>query len=305
MDTSTKVKPNLFIVGTGKAGTFALYEYLSQHPDVYMSSMKEPNFFGRDLKFRVPRIKQNEYINLFSKGVDRKYRGEASVSYLLSATSAQEIRDFNQDAKIVIMVRNPIEIIHARHAQNLLKGTETITDLEQALNAEIDRRNGKNIPNCTPIVDWLFYREWARQATQVERYLTAFGKEDVFIGVFDDFKDDPAGLYMKLLGFLGLDKIPPRNFSRINSRMRPRSYRLSQFLHGRKSAWRLAITKILIPNQHLRKLLRATIVKFNEKPVVVKELPIFLKKRLEKEYEEEVANLGRIIKRDLSIWVSK
>jgi len=181
---NTKIKkPNLFIVGAGKAGTSALYEYLSQHPDIYMSSVKEPNYFGSDLKFCVPRITQKEYRKLFASGEEAVYRGEASVSYLLSSDAAQEIRNYSDNAKIIIMVRNPIEIVQARHAQNLLRGVESIKNFEQALDAETGRRRGECIPECTPVIDWLYYYEWGKLATQIDRYLMAFKREDIFIGV--------------------------------------------------------------------------------------------------------------------------
>src|SRR6478735_3161381 len=110
--------PNLFIVGAAKSGTTSLYHYLSQHKDIYMCQVKEPHFFSvtknKNYKaYEVPqkdtiyhtRIIQNieTYLSLFEGGVECKYKGEASPSYLYDKGSAKKIFDFNPDSRIIII----------------------------------------------------------------------------------------------------------------------------------------------------------------------------------------------------------
>src|SRR5689334_14600377 len=102
--------PNFFIVGAPKAGTTSLYHYLKQHPEVYMSPVKEPNYFSYE-----ETVKQNlyhkekgvgtfeEYSKLFASANGRhKAIGEASVSYLFYASVPEKIKKAVPHAKIVI-----------------------------------------------------------------------------------------------------------------------------------------------------------------------------------------------------------
>ena len=133
-----KIKPNLFIVGAAKAGTSALHAILSEHPNIFMSPVKEPNYFSSDLlvdnfnseqkkKFKNEKIQflnngavrpchqlyvrnKTDYLRLFKDADSKvKYCGEASVSYLFSKIAAQKIKEFNPVSKIIIILRNPVE----------------------------------------------------------------------------------------------------------------------------------------------------------------------------------------------------
>src|SRR6188508_1581564 len=109
--------PNFFIVGAPKAGTTSLYYYLKRHPEVFMSPIKEPNFFAYE-----ETIKQNlyhkekgvgtleEYKDLFAEANGRhKAIGEASVSYLFYPPVPERIKQMVPDAKIIISLRNPVD----------------------------------------------------------------------------------------------------------------------------------------------------------------------------------------------------
>ena len=162
--------PNLFIVGAPKCGTTSLDNYLRQHPDVFMSPKKEPHYFGSDLY--APRFIRDweTYRVLFSGATDEAVVGEASVWYLYSQNAAREIHSVCPNAKIIIMLRNPVDQMHSLHSQRLYSGLETIRDFEDALAAEADRKRGQRIPPHAHPVEGLFYGDVASYAYQVERY---------------------------------------------------------------------------------------------------------------------------------------
>ena len=112
-------KPNLFIVGAPKCGTTFLYHYLKQHPEIYFPDFKEPHFFGSDLirKNGAYDLSLNNYKSLFNS--DKKIIGEASTFYIFSKNAAKEIYDFNPDAKIIIMLRNLVDLAYSLHSQLL------------------------------------------------------------------------------------------------------------------------------------------------------------------------------------------
>ena len=98
-----KNRPNLFIVGAPKSGTTSLSESLKQHPDIFICTPKEPNFFNTDL-IRNERINSAEYNNLFLEGASKKYRGESTPLYLMSKVAAKKIKKYSPGAKITIML---------------------------------------------------------------------------------------------------------------------------------------------------------------------------------------------------------
>src|SRR5258706_10449866 len=108
--------PDFFIVGAPKCGTTAMNDYLGQHPDIYMAP-KELHYFGADLKIK-DKISESAYLQYFKNAGNKKILGEASVWYLFSGTAAKEIKNFSPDAKILIMLRNPVEVVYSLHSQH-------------------------------------------------------------------------------------------------------------------------------------------------------------------------------------------
>src|SRR3954462_7600425 len=108
-------RPDFFIVGAPRSGTTAMFHYLSSHPDVYMSDRKEMHFFGTDLNFgpQIYRRSLDAYLAEYEGRNGEHRAGEASVWYLLSKTAASEIKAFNADANIIIMLRDPVELLHS------------------------------------------------------------------------------------------------------------------------------------------------------------------------------------------------
>jgi hypothetical protein len=88
-------KPDFFIVGAPKCGTTAMQDYLSQHPEIYMSKARELHFFGSDLRFSYERPGEVEYLSYFESATNEKRVGEASVWYLYSKQAAGEIKELN------------------------------------------------------------------------------------------------------------------------------------------------------------------------------------------------------------------
>src|SRR5664279_5331990 len=113
-------KPNFFIVGAPQSGTTALYSYLSGHPDVGMSKDKEPHFFASDIvghQRRSATLEQN--LSNFDHATGKSRIGEASPA---SRRAPQGILDFNRTAQIIVILRNPIDVIHALHSQRVFTG---------------------------------------------------------------------------------------------------------------------------------------------------------------------------------------
>ncbi|MDT8410062.1 MAG: sulfotransferase [Wenzhouxiangellaceae bacterium] len=196
--------PHFFIVGAPKCGTTSMAQYLNAHPDIFVIR-GEPHFFGSDIDYNKPRLSAKQYASLCRASAGKPVCGERSTWYLYSQRAAREIHDFNPNARIIAIIRNPADMLHSLHSHHFHRGQrDDIEDFEAALAAEPERRRGRNIPKAARFPASLFYSELPRYAEQLQRYIDQFGIDRVKVILFDDLKNDPAAVYRETLSFLGL-----------------------------------------------------------------------------------------------------
>ena len=302
--------PDFFIIGAPKSGTTALDAYLRAHPDVFMGG-KEMHYFSSDLAWgpMFAPLSWEEYLDAFSGATDESRVGETSPSYLYSARALEEIRRYRPDAQIIVALRNPIDMIQSFHSHLLYVGDENITELEGALSAESDRRAGRRIPRSNKATWALLYRDVARCAPYLERYLHAFGRDRLHVIFYDDFARDTAGVYRAMLEFLSVDPDFEPEFEVLNPSKRARVRAISALQETRRlksvGGWRVLrrAAQLALPSRKARRRLYDWIGRVNtvqERPSAV---PPELRNRLQIELAEDVIKLGRLIERDVSHWV--
>ena len=294
-------RPDFFIVGAFKSGTTALYDYLGQHPQVFMPFHKEPLFFGDDLTRRYGRMTREQYLSLFAAAGDGQRVGEASAWYLYSRCAAGEIHDFAPEGQIIVMLRNPVDVMHAQHSQLLFNAAEDIPDFAQALAAEPERRQGKRLPPGPIRIETLFYRESVRFAEQLERYLEAFGRDRVHVILYDDFRDQTSRTYAETLAFLGVDASFEPEFAVVNANRRVRSPILQRLIFQPPRSM-LGTVRVLrrFPLVHRT---RAALLRMNSRAQRRTEMDPQLRAHLTEELAPEVRRLASLIGRDLSAWL--
>ena len=172
--------PNLFIVGAPKCGTTAWVDYLKDHPEIFFSAIKEPFHFCDDWPDAWRMTDRAEYLRLFEGAGDAKAIGEASVWYLNSEVAAQNIRQFNPQAKIIIFVREQEKMLPSWHNQIVYAGRENILDFEQAWELS-GERDASNLPPRSEMPRLLDYKAAGRFSEQIERFREAFPPEQVRI----------------------------------------------------------------------------------------------------------------------------
>ena len=295
--------PNFFIVGAPKCGTTALYAYLRSHPDVFMSDVKEPHYFGSDLAFRYRRRPDEARYRSYFAGADGSRRvGEASIWYLYSAAAATEIRAAVPQARAVAMVRDPVEMITAMHSQFVYNGHEDLS-LEDALAAEPDRAAGRRVPESANFPAGLLYRKVASFAEQIERYYEVLGRDAVHVVVFDDLKADPATTYRCVLEFLGVDPDHRPDFEVVNANKVARSRTFRRLLNDPPEWLRTPIRAALpwtLRRRLYRGLVNANIKREPRDPVG----PAVLE-RLREDMAGSVRQLEALLGRDLGAWLPK
>jgi len=297
------VLPNLFLVGAPKCGTTALHSYLLMHPQIQSCDRKEFFYFDTDHSATSPyAVREREkYLDYF-KCSSARYAIDASTWYLFSEVAAANIKAFNPDAKIIIMLRKPVDMIYSLHGQRLYTGNEDIADFQTALCAEPDRATGRRIPPNAQIPEGLQYRKVGLYYQQVKRYLDLFPRKQVLILLYDEFSKDTAGTYASVLRFLEIDDIQLPAFDRINAHKVSRSPTVNMFLGNYHHPLR-RLVRAALPFGDVRKKVARQMKKWNTKETRRSALDPALAGSLAEYFCEDVTRLQGLIGRDLTHWL--
>jgi hypothetical protein len=292
-------RPDFFIVGAPKCGTTALFSYLRQHPEVFICAVKEPQFFAEDVLNRRRLVQDwDAYLDCFKDAGAARRVGEASVAYLGSPCAPLRIKEFDPAARIIIMLRNPVDMMHSLYSERVFEGTEHVPDLAGALKADRDRDEGLCPSSARP--PGLGYRGAAHYAPQVRRYLDVFGRENVMVIVFEDFQSDTAGVYAGVLRFLDVEPGFHPPFNAVNSNHRARSRRVHGFLEHPPAAFRTMAHAVT--TQRLRRMVGDGLRWLNIAYEPRRPLDSDFRKRLLQDLAPEVRELSEVIGRDMSYW---
>ena len=299
------MKPELFIVGAPKCGTTALCEYLRTHPSVFISRPKEPFFFCDDLP-GLPGVKSaDEYDALFRNvPPGTRIAGEGSATYLCSDVALDRIRAFSPDARIIAMLRNPIELAPSFHSQLLYNRTEDQESFERAWALQDERAEGRSIPELCREPAILQYRKVARLGEQVERLFSIFPREQTLIVFFEDFRRSPREVYLRVLEFLDIPDDGRTDFPRVNENKRHRVGVLARFTQRPPrifSAAASAARRFLGRDDlvFLGPLRRANASVRERTP-----LSIQMRQQLVDEFAGDVVRLARLTGRNLDHWLA-
>lgn len=299
--------PDFFIIGAPKAGTTALYTYLAAHPHIFMPHLKEPFYFCSD--FPACREKatsittMTKYLKLFAGATERHLvRGEASPLYLLSQVAVPTILKLNPDARFIVMLRNPVELVHSFHSQLVYSLHESVNNFEQAWRLQEERSRGRHIPKDCLEEAILQYRQIGMLGDQLARLLKHARQSHVKVLLFDDLVASPRQLYEEVLAFLDVPTDHRSHFPKENANKIRRSPLLTRMLrhpvfplnilrdhyfrHAKRDAWLIRL-----------------VARLNSKRVTRPQLSPELRCELEAEFHDDIRLLENLIGRDLSHWV--
>jgi hypothetical protein len=298
--------PNFLVIGAQKSGTTALYHYLRQHPQVYMSPVKEPHFFvfeNKDVDYRGPRDREilsqmvvteiEAYSKLFGGVTDETAVGEASAGYLHSPEAPGHIRRHAPGAKLIAVLRDPAERAYSSFLHMTRDGREPLDGFEQALEVE-EARIRDNWGSV------YHYRQKGFYHSQLERYFEAFGRERIRVYLYEDLREDPLGMLRDVFNFLGVDDDFRPNVSlRHNVSGVPRSRALHGLL-GRSHPLKSAV-KPFVPEVVRLRLVTSLRNRNLSRP---SPLSPRIRGRLIENYREDILRLETLIGRDLSGWLA-
>jgi len=311
--------PNFFIVGTGKAGTTSLHRYLRQHPQIYMSPVKEPSFFANEIRAHTlgeafeKHVRQRsldlpgtlkdgkpvkplgwlvsdwpDYLRLFQQANGEKAIGEASAAYLWSETAASNIHQRISDARIVMMLRDPAERAFSQYLHQLAVGLTKSTFREHI--EECARGRHREMGIYYPFLEIGLYYE------QVKRYLELFPRDRIRIYWFEEAWQRPDHLLRDLFQFLQVDPEFHPDTSRKHLRRRaPRWPAFNYFLKESGLWYRL---QSVIPERLHDSVRRLAFRSARSLRLDAKD-----RQYLVEYYSEDVRKLSGLLDRDLNAWL--
>ncbi len=302
--------PNFLIIGAAKAGTNALYHYLRQHPQVYMSPWKEPKFFAfdseADLGFRAANgrdapvnasviLDQAAYEELFDDARDSELaRGEASTHYLYVEKSPARIKALIPDAKLIAVLRNPVDRAFSSFLHLVRDDLEPL-DFGAALDAE-PQRIAEHYAYLYRYTDMGFYSE------QLDRYEKTFPERQLCVLLYDDLRRDPEGTCRRIFSFLGVAEDFVPDMSGEYNRSGVPKHRLMHRLLNPSAPMKRRLWNAT-PGFARERLLDAQ-TKMVNRNLERQTMPEPERDRLREVFREEVGRLETRLDRDLSHWLA-
>jgi hypothetical protein len=262
-------RPSFFIVGHSKCGTTALARFLHEHPRLFVCDPEEPNYFCPSLcrADGPPSLffgrSEDEYLSLFDAAQPGQLCGEASAAYLFSTEAAERIAEFDPDARIIMIFREPADFLHSYHLQ-LLKNApaegETVRDLGEAIGLESERRAGRQLPEGCLLPEFLQYStDRIRYDEHFDRFAARFPNKQILPLIYEDFRRDNGATVRRVFEFLGVDpnfEVQLRDYNTGGVALRSRRMQslLRRATHGSGAAAR---ARAMVPQGVRRRAIRA------------------------------------------------
>ncbi len=310
--------PNFLIIGAPKAGTTSVYQYLKEHPQIYLSSMKEPAFFafeGMKLNYengplagglgdRPPESRDwyqervgvaistlGEYQALFEGVTDEIAIGEASPGYMYFSRSPERIHHYIPEVKLIAILRQPADRAYSSMVHRAQFGLDPQADFSKILEKE-----DYNIDD-----EWWGFNHEIRTGfyyKQLKRYYDRFDRSQIKIYLYEDLQNRPLDLVKEAFQFLGVDETFVPDVSR--------KYLVSAV--PKNKLWHKLLTQ---PNP-IKELLKTALPENVRKPLGQKLIkknmgkppkPPEVRQKLTEIYKEDILQLQDLIGRDLSDWL--
>jgi hypothetical protein len=294
--------PNFLVIGAPKAGTTTLNYALGQHPQIYMSPVKEAGFFwadGQQIDFQAPgainlrnRLVTDlaSYQALFDGAAGQPAIGESSVRYLASPQSPGLIRQFIPAARLIASLRQPADRAFSEYSHQLRDGIEPCQSFAEAIQQE--HRGERDHWMACRYLPLGFY------ARSLKRYLKLFDRSQIHISLLEDLQTDPQGLLRGLFRFLEVDQSFTPDLSHKHNVSGVIRNPVVRLIWTRSKNIRAGLRRFTPPQ------FRHAASEWVIQDLVKLPFPPDLRLELTEYYRQDILQLQDLIQRDLSGWLS-
>jgi hypothetical protein len=280
--------PNFIIGGALKSGTTSLNYYLKQHPDVFMSVLKEPRYFaydvndpdhvdGRGLRFPIKTL--NEYAALFAEAGNQRAIGEVSPHYLISSIAPRRIRETLPNVKLIFSLRHPVKRAYSIYWHDVRLGAESRPVEEALTEREYAVTHG-------------LYHAW------LSNWYDCFDPAQIKVILFDDLQRDAPGTFADICRYLTIQDTFLPDFKVRNKGGALKNEHLGHFYERIKTHPLRRVIDPLVPQRLRSRFIDARNRNFEEPPP----MPPALAARLADFYREDIDRLEQLLGCDLSAW---
>jgi len=301
------IKPNFLLVGAARCGTSSLYNYLRQHPEVFMPGNKELRYFVSENYLNISPedphhdsitektiYEWQDYLDFFKDAADYKAIGEASVTYLYYyETSIPKIKEYLGDINILILIRNPVDRALSAHNYLVMRNLEHLS-FEECLMLESKRMENNWIP-------MRYYVDLGMYYNQVKAFMKYFSNVNITLN--RDLENKPEESMKRIFNFLDVDETFIPNLStRHNISGKPKSEKIHDIVLGRGRLHQFAkpIVKFILPDKLLRKIKK----KMKEDNILRNAvISTELRAKLIDVFKPDILKLQDLIQKDLSDWI--
>lgn len=273
MTTIKKTKAEFFLIGSQKSGTTTLSYQLSQHPEIAFCQNKEPDFFSKNKKWKTS---IDEYHKLYNPS-NNQICGEGSTTYswlLEYPETASRIQEYNPNAKIIYLMRHPVDRVVSHYTHHFLKARTTLPKEQEVF----------NFPT---------YINHSRYAIQLRPYLELFPKKNILLLIFEEYVNAPASTLKKIALHLDID---PEGFNGIDLSAQYKS--IDRTADTKLKKILSPVAQLIFPAK-VRNALRGPFVYKLDKKIQFQEST---KRQIWRYLEDDVTALETIMGRKLTIW---
>ena len=308
-----------FVVGAPRCGTTAVAKWLRGHPEVCLAKPKEPHFFAmRDLRgssdAELREVLSSKFIErFFPHRQEASVLIDGSVSYIYAPERLEPALRLWPDAKFILCVRNPLQMVPSLHQRHFVNGDENVRDFGRAWSLVPERRRGRSIPRSCLDPRLLDYWESGFLGKHVQNFLRIIGPERCLVVVFDDLVANPRREYLRALDFLNLPDDGKTIFERHADSMDCRVAWLQRLLQRPPRFAMHFVDPDDLQNPRfaetagpwLQKIIdiRSRIIDWNEIPAQRPVLDPEVIQEMRAMYERDVSLLSELLERDLTPWL--
>ena len=303
-------EPNFIVAGAPRCGTTALYAYLSEHPQIFMSKVKELNYFSKDFPNmqKVAFQSDDDYFQSFAEATDEHIGiGEASPFYLFSEVAFDDMYATLPNAKLIVSLRNPVDFIQSYHRLNLSLLRESEDNLQKAWALQGERKLGKSLPKNLREPALLIYGELGKFSKYIEKLFATYPREQIKVILLDDLHADTKAVYEDILVFLEIPSDGRDEFPRVNARFENKSQFMAKLFHPSPRVYQLFMETISFFGTGFMEKVSVVydkLERLNTKPTQGSEMDAEFRRYLTEYFREDIEKLSALLDRDLSAWLA-